>query len=119
VTEPGEEAAIATRDRTGEPPAEGRGWTFLTNHAHVLLVIAQDPTARIRDIADTVGITERAAQAIVGDLEGGGYLTISKVGRRNEYTVNPRGRFRHHVEAGRRIGDLLDLFTAEPAGRSR
>jgi hypothetical protein len=98
------------------PLAGGRGWTFLTNHAHVLLVIAQDRTARIRDIAAIVGITERAAQAIVTDLETGGYLTRSRVGRRNEYTVNPHGRFRHPVEAGHRIGDLIDLFASEPAG---
>jgi hypothetical protein len=103
-----------SRENGGVPP-DSRAWTFLTNHAHVLLVIARDPTARIRDIAGTVGITERAAQAIVTDLEAGGYLTRSKVGRRNEYSVNPDGPFRHHVEAGHRIGDLLDLFTGSPA----
>jgi hypothetical protein len=96
------------------PNVDGRGWTFLTNHAHVLLVIARDQTARIRDIAATVGITERAAQAIVADLEAGGYLTRNRVGRRNEYTVNPHGPFRHPVEAGHHIGDLIDMFADEP-----
>ncbi|WP_440073791.1 helix-turn-helix transcriptional regulator [Streptosporangium sp. OZ121] len=86
-------------------------WTFLTNHAHVLLAIAREPTARLRDVAEAVGITERAAQAIVADLEAAGYLHRERVGRRNEYTINPAGRFRHPAEADRRIGDLLALFT--------
>ncbi|GAA0505367.1 ArsR family transcriptional regulator [Paractinoplanes deccanensis] len=89
-------------------------WTFLTNHAHVLLAIARDPGARLREIAETVGITERAAQAIVADLEDAGYLEHTRVGRRNRYTVNPRGHFRHPAEADRRIGDLLALFTDAP-----
>ena len=93
-------------------PARGaKGWTFLTNHAHVLLAIARDPTTRLRDVADAVGITERAAQAIVADLEAAGYLHRERIGRRNEYTVNPRGRFRHPAEADHSIGDLLALFT--------
>jgi len=92
----------------------GRSWTFLTNHAHVLLAIARDPTARLRDVAASVGVTERAAQAIVADLEAGGYLRRTRVGRRNEYTVNPAGRFRHPAESDRRIGALLALFTGDP-----
>ncbi|GAA2565131.1 MarR family transcriptional regulator [Winogradskya consettensis] len=89
-------------------------WTFLTNHAHVLLAIARDPDARLREVAETVGITERAAQAIVADLEQAGYLEHTRVGRRNRYTVNPAGRFRHPAEADRRIGDLLSLFAPAP-----
>jgi DNA-binding MarR family transcriptional regulator len=91
-----------------------KGWTFLTNHAHVLLAIARDPTTRLRDVADTVGITERGAQAIVADLEAAGYLRRERVGRRNQYTVNTAGRFRHPAEADHRIGDLLALFTGSP-----
>jgi len=91
------------------PPT--RGWTFLTNHAHVLLAIARDPTVRLRDVATSVGITERAAQGIVADLEAAGYLHRTRVGRRNQYTVDPTGHFRHPAEANRQIGDLLDLFT--------
>jgi DNA-binding MarR family transcriptional regulator len=86
-------------------------WTFLTNHAHVLLAITREPTARLRDVAAAVDITERAAQAIVADLEGAGYLQRHRVGRRNHYTVNPAGRFRHPAEADHSIGDLLNLFT--------
>ncbi|SDT21254.1 helix-turn-helix transcriptional regulator [Actinoplanes derwentensis] len=89
------------------------GWTFLSNHAHVLLAIFRDPTVRLRDVADSVGITERAAQAIVADLEAAGYLSHERVGRRNHYTVNPDGGFRHPAEAGRRIGDLLALFAGD------
>jgi DNA-binding MarR family transcriptional regulator len=99
--------------QTNAPPT-ARGWTFLTNHAHVLLAIAREPTARLRDIAASVGITERAAQGIVADLEADGYLRRERVGRRNEYTVNPAGRFRHPAEADHRIGDLLALFTDLP-----
>ena len=95
-----------------QPPGSSqRSWTFLTNHAHVLLAVARDPTVRLRDVAESIGITERAAQAIVADLEAEGYLRRERVGRRNEYTVNGSGRFRHPAEADRRIGDLLKLFT--------
>jgi len=97
----------------GAEPHSGadKQWTFLTNHAHVLLAIARDPSARLREVADAVGITERAAQAIVADLEAGGYLHRRRVGRRHAYTVNPGGAFRHPAEAHRSIGDLLALFT--------
>ncbi|MEU7620524.1 helix-turn-helix domain-containing protein [Micromonospora rifamycinica] len=88
-----------------------RNWTFLTNHGHVLLAIARNPTARLRDVAEEVGVTERAAQAIVADLESGGYLRRTRVGRRNEYTIDPSGHFRHPAEADRQVGDLLALFT--------
>lgn len=91
-----------------------KGWTFLTNHAHVLLAIAREPTTRLRDVATAVGITERAAQAIVADLEAAGYLHRERVGRRNAYTINPTGAFRHPAEADHRIGELIDLFTDAP-----
>ncbi|HNE89699.1 MAG TPA: helix-turn-helix domain-containing protein [Actinomycetota bacterium] len=87
-----------------------RKWTFLTNHGHVLVYVHRNPDARVRDIATAVGITERAAQTILSDLEGAGYLRKTKVGRRNTYSVNTKGAFRHPEEAGHRIGDLLNLF---------
>lgn len=96
------------------PTPGTKEWTFLTNHAHVLLAIARNPTARLRDVAADVGITERAAQAIVADLEASGYLHRERVGRRNQYTINPAGRFRHPAEADHHIGDLLDLFIGSP-----
>ncbi len=94
-----------------KPSHAVKQWTFLTNHTHVLLAIAREPTARLRDVADAVGITERAAQTIVADLEAAGYLHHERVGRRNQYTVNPAGRFRHPTEADHSIGELLNLFT--------
>ena len=102
---------MSTAGGQQQPGSSARGWTFLTNHAHVLLAIARDPTVRLRDVADIIGITERAAQAIVADLEAAGYLHRERVGRRNQYTVNRAGRFRHPAEADHPIGDLLDLFT--------
>ncbi|MDH2429802.1 AsnC family transcriptional regulator [Sphaerisporangium sp. TRM90804] len=96
-------------------PVRAVGWTFLTNHAHVLLALARDPHARLRDVAGLVGITERAAQAIVADLEAGGYLRRERVGRRNRYTINAVGRFRHPAEEHREIGELLAVFGVRPA----
>jgi hypothetical protein len=93
----------------------GPGWTFLTNHAHVLLAIAGDPEVRMRDVAASVGVTERAVQMIVADLETAGYLARTRVGRRNRYTVNDAGRFRHPAESEHRIGELLALFVPDAA----
>lgn len=90
--------------------AQRRNWTFLTNHGHVLIYVHRNPDARVRDIAAAVGITERAAQTILADLEADGYLRKTKVGRRNTYSINSRGQFRHPEEAGHRIGDLLNVF---------
>ena len=89
-------------------------WTFLTNHGHVLLLLARDPGLRLRDLADRVGITERSAQKIVTELESAGYLTKTRTGRRNVYQLDPDLRFRHPLEADHRVGELLDLFTAAP-----
>ncbi len=85
-------------------------WTFLTNHAHVLLCIAADPQMRLRDVAARVGITERAAQRIVADLVAEGYLTRTRVGRRNQYEVHGDLPFRHPIERGNDINGLLGLL---------
>jgi predicted transcriptional regulator len=90
------------------PPAGT--WAFITNHAHVLLCIARDPHSRARDIADQVGITERAAQRILADLIAEGYATRTKVGRRNQYKINPRGHLRHPVLRNLPIGPLLQVL---------
>ena len=89
-------------------------WTFLTNHAHVLLCIARDPQVRLREVAEQVGITERAAQRIVADLVDGGYVTRTKVGRRNQYHVHPERPIRHPVDYPTRLGTLLGLLV-DPA----
>jgi predicted transcriptional regulator len=91
-----------------------RRWTFLTNHSHVLVCIAQDPDSRGRDIAERVGISERAVQAIIGDLVEGGYVTRERVGRRNHYTIDTEGRLRHPVEEGHTVGDLLAMLDDLP-----
>ena len=93
-------------------------WTFLTNHAHVLFAIAAEPELRMRDVADRVGITERAVQRIVAELEQGGYLTVTREGRRNRYAVDPDRPLRHPVEAHRTIGHLIDLVLGS-RGRKR
>src|SRR4028118_1016601 len=85
-------------------------WTFLTNHSHVFLCLAEDPEIRLRDVAERVGITERAAQRIVADLEEGGYLSRSREGRRNRYEVHADRPLRHPVEAHREVNVLLNLI---------
>ncbi|RFU40026.1 MarR family transcriptional regulator [Actinomadura logoneensis] len=92
-------------ERAGERP-----WTFLTNHARVLVMIARHPESRLRDIADAIGITERAAQMIVNDLEGGGYLTRTRIGRRTHYSVHPDRPFRHPADADHLVKELLAVF---------
>lgn len=93
-------------DRKQAPPT----WTFLSNHAHVLLCIGRDPEIRIRDIAQLVGITERAAQSIVTDLVDEGFVVRERVGRRNRYHLDPDRALRHPLEADHRIGELVDLL---------
>jgi hypothetical protein len=84
-------------------------WTFLSNHAHVLVTLAQDPWARLRDVADNVGITERAAQRIVGQLEQAGVLIKEREGRRNHYIINEDVPLRHPLESHTTIGSLLRI----------
>jgi len=92
---------------TNEP---NRAWTFLTNHARVLISIAEAPGIRLRDVADRIGITERAAQRIVAELETAGYLSHEKEGRRNRYHLRSDAYLRHPLEDDIEIGQLLDLF---------
>ena len=87
-------------------------WTFLTNHGRVLLIVAGDPDSRLRDIAEEVGVTERATQMIIADLEDAGYLRKERRGRRNHYTINAHKRFRHPHESGHRVSELLGLFAS-------
>ena len=101
------------------PDGRGGSWTLLTGHGHVLVEIARDPEARMRDIAAAAGITERTAQVIVADLEAAGYITRTRSGRRTQYTVNRDSLFRHPAQEGHRIGPFLALLstagdTSEP-----
>ena len=94
-----------------EPGAAApRTWTLLTNHARLLILVARDPHSRVRDLAAQAGITERAAQGILADLEQAGFLDRHRVGRRTEYSVHPDVSFRHPLEAGHEVGELLTLF---------
>lgn len=96
---------------------ETPSWTFLTNHGHVLVCIANNAEVRISEIADQVGIGERAAQGIVTDLVEGGYVTRTRVGRRNHYAVNPKLPLRHPLERDHEVGELLQAVASPaPAG---
>ena len=88
-------------------PEAPRSWTFLSNHAHVLVCLAADPDSRLRDIAAEVGITERRVNGILADLEGAGIVTVFKSGRRNSYKIDRRARLRHPLETHKTVGDLL------------
>jgi DNA-binding Lrp family transcriptional regulator len=88
-------------------------WTYLTNHTHVLVCLSQDPEMRLRDVATRVGITERAVQRIVAELEEADALTRHREGRRNRYDVNYACPLRHPIESHRSIGDLLKLVQQE------
>ncbi len=89
-------------------------WTFLTNHAHVLLCVARDPDVRLRDVAVAVGIPERAAQRIVADLVEAGYLERTREGRRNRYRIDRALPLRHPLEREHAIGEVLAVLTPRP-----
>ncbi|MEK6274074.1 MAG: winged helix-turn-helix transcriptional regulator [Actinomycetota bacterium] len=91
-------------------PSQTGSWTFVTNHAAVLLCLASDPKIRMRDIADRVGITERGAQRIVADLAAEGYVKRHRVGRRNVYEVQPARLMRHRLARHRQVGAFLELM---------
>lgn len=91
-----------------EQTASAGGFTHLTNHTHVLVALDKDPESRVRDLAATVGITERAVQRILSDLEAAGVLARERQGRRNRYRISRRSRLRHPLEAHCTIGGLLD-----------
>jgi alkylated DNA nucleotide flippase Atl1 len=97
------------------PGCDDHEWRFVTNHAHVLACIADDPSGRLRDIAATVGITERAVGQIVGELEQAGYLTKTRVGRRNAYEVHGELPLRHPQHRHHTVGQLI-RFLQTPSG---
>jgi DNA-binding IclR family transcriptional regulator len=91
-------------------PDSENSWHFLTSHAQVLLCLHSNPDARLRDIAATVGITERAAQRIVTDLVEAGFVTRTRLGRRNRYEIDSRVAMRHPSQYNHQIGELLELL---------
>lgn len=97
-------------------PVEGSGWTFLSNHTHVLVALAARPGATLREVAADVGITERAVQRLVAELEAAGALVRERDGRRNQYLIQRDVRLRHALESHRTLGELLDLVV--PTGEA-
>jgi DNA-binding IclR family transcriptional regulator len=90
-------------------------WSFLTNHAQVLLCIAHDPSIRLREIGDTVGITERAAHRIVGELADAGYISRERTGRRNRYAIRSHLPLPDALARGQSVGDLLSILATPDA----
>ena len=110
--------------RNSSEVAAGGSWDFLTNHAHVLLCVANDPGIRLRDIAAAVGITERGAHKILSELVDEGYVLRERHGRRNRYKVKPELPLRHPLVHDREVGDLLKVLLrperpASHGGRAR
>lgn len=90
---------------------ERRSWTLLTSHGHVLVEIARNPQVRVRDISAAIGITERATQSIIADLERAGYVERVRVGRRTHYVLHADNPFRHAAQEGLVVGPFLQLLT--------
>jgi predicted ArsR family transcriptional regulator len=89
-------------------------WTLFSNHGHVLFCLARDSEARLRDVATDVGITERAVQKIVRDLQDGGMISVTKSGRRNCYRIHKKQRLRHELEASCKLRDLIRVVNQDP-----
>jgi DNA-binding transcriptional ArsR family regulator len=105
---PGVRWAAPAAERT----ASGARWTFLTNHSHVLILLSQDPTLVLREVAVRVGITERAVQRIIADLEQAGFLDREKLGRRNRYRIRSNQALRHPIESHHTVGELIALVSS-------
>lgn len=104
--------AAVPRAAKGQPGPDTVSWTFLTNHTHVLLCLARDPEMRMRDVAVAVGVTERAVQRIVQDLEEAGYLSRERDGRRNIYEIYAGRPLRHPLEAHCDVAQVLAVLGA-------
>ena len=92
--------------------SDSPNWTFLTNHAHVLVAISRDPELRQREIAGLVGVTQGAVTRILAELEAAGCVSHERIGRRNRYSVNVDATLRHPLESDVRVGELLALTNA-------
>lgn len=110
--------AGASGARDGRAVGPAAGWTFLTNHTHVVVCLHADPALRIREIADRVGITERAVQRILSDLEAAGVIEKEREGRRNHYRVHLESRLRHPLEREATLSDVLSVLR-RPSKRRR
>jgi predicted transcriptional regulator len=108
-------APTTSRTVEAEPVRPERGWTFVTNHFLVLLCIAENPDVRMSEVAERVGVTERAVQRLVGDLVDAGYLVRTRRGRRNHYAISREMPLRHLETQHRQLGELLALLS-KPGG---
>ena len=104
---------MSRADPPAAAPAPSREWTFLSNHAHVLICLAADPAQRLREVSARVGITERAVQKILADLEAEGLVEREREGRRNRYALHLDRPLRHPVESHRSVRELIDLVTKD------
>ena len=104
------QVAIAPPSVAAAKDSHALQWTFLTNHSHVLVLLSRNPSMVLREVALQVGITERAVQRIIADLEAGGILEREKIGRQNHYLIQTNHPLRHAIESHRTIGDLLALI---------
>jgi hypothetical protein len=110
LPEPAGKPATTSPRKLASDAATGPGWTFLSNHTHVLVALSAEPDLTLRDIAQRVGITERGVIRIVEELEQGGVLSREREGRRNRYALNLDASLRHPLEQHCRIGELLALI---------
>jgi DNA-binding MarR family transcriptional regulator len=107
--------AVEAFARYPRPVAESRrSWTFVTSHGFALIEVYRDPDSTVREIAQRVGVTERQAHRVLGDLVAAGYLTRERVGRRNTYRVDESQHMRHPSVAAHRIGELLSTLAPSP-----
>ena len=102
-----------TRKTRDDPAVGAYRWTFLTNHAHVIILLARHPDMVLREVATRVGITERAVQRIVAELEEEGYIRREKAGRQNTYRLNLNRPLRHPIEGHRTVGDVVKVVVGE------
>lgn len=93
------------------PAAAAAGWSFLTNHTHIMVCLSRDPMTTVRNLSYQVGVTERSVQRILSELEAAGVVTRSREGRRNRYDVDLSFRLRHPLESDKTVGELLDLLS--------
>jgi hypothetical protein len=108
-TQAGKSVKRPSVERASVPVSASRDWTYFSNHGHVLFCLAREPTMLLRDVAARVGVTERAVQRIVADLEAAGVLLRQRDGRRNRYTIEPHAPLRHPNEAHCTVGMLIDM----------
>lgn len=98
------------RKSLAEPSEQGSEWTFFSNYGHAIILLSQTSNLTIREIANKVGVTERAMARIIKNLVSGGYLAVFREGRQNFYKINQKAKFRHPIESNKSIAKVLEIF---------